>query len=160
MWVRLTQLQPGWIYEGWMVRDFGAPNAIWLSYGKFRPDATGAVNTRDDTGWGPFSGVTDFLTDGEEEFPGDDWISNPLGYPFPRELTLPLDLRERTATGDFRWTHVISIEPARDQGEPISTERPFFVQPYRDPFGGGAPGVPRAITFRPDAVPHGTVEVR
>jgi len=159
MWVRLTQLQPGWTYEGWMVRDIDLPGAIWLSYGKFVPDATGAVNTRDDTGWGEFSGVIDFLN-GEEEFPGDDWISNPLGYPVPGDLTLPLNLREKTSSGGSRWTHVITIEPSSDKGEPVTTPRPFVVRPYRDPFGDGGPGVPRTITFHADAVPGGEVIVR
>ena len=154
MWVRLTQLDPGWTYEGWMVRDMGTANAIWLSYGKFTPDYTGAVNTRDNTGWGPYSGVLDFRTDGEEEFPGDDWISNPLNFPLPNGLTLPLNLRETDATGAFRWTHVITIEPAWNKEEAIGSERPFFVMPYRDPFGGGAPGAARTITFRSDGVPN------
>jgi hypothetical protein len=160
MWVRLTQLDNAWTYEGWMVRDIGQPNAIWLSYGKFRPDYTGAVNTRDDTGWGPYSGVLDFRTGGEEEFPGDDWISNPLGYVFPKELSLPLDLREKTASGALRWTHVITIEPASDHGEPIGGERPFFIRPYQDLFGDGAPGIPRAITFRPENIPSGRAELK
>jgi anti-sigma-K factor RskA len=161
-WVRLTQLQAGWTYEGWMVRDFGAPppDAIWLSYGKFIPDWTGAVNGRDDTGWGPFSGVLDFRTGGEEEFPGDDWISNPLNFSFPAALTLPLNLREKTTAGASRWTHVITIEPARDRGEPIGSERPFFIAPYRDPFGDGGPAAPRAITFHRETVPRGRVDVR
>jgi hypothetical protein len=72
MWVRLARLHPGWTYEGWMVRDLGTANEIWLSYGKFVPDATGALSEKDDTGWGPFSGVIDFRTAGVEEFPGDD----------------------------------------------------------------------------------------
>lgn len=160
MWVRLTQLRTGWTYEGWMVRDHGTAQAIWLSYGKFLPDQSGAVNARDDTGWGPFSGVLDFQTAGEEEFPGDDWISNPLGYPFPAALTLPLNLREQNGDGSFRWTHVITIEPAWNRGEPIGSERPFLVVPYRDPFGGGGPGEPRTITFRPDGVPGGTATIR
>lgn len=160
MWVRLTQLDNGWTYEGWMVRDIGQPNAIWLSYGKFRPDYTGAVNSRDDTGWGPYSGVLDFRTDGEEEFPGDDWISNPLGYAFPKELSLPLDLREKTPSGALRWTHAITIEPASNRGEPIGGERPFFIRPYQDLFGDGAPGIPRAITFRPENVPSGRAELK
>lgn len=154
-WVRLASLTPGWIYEGWMVRDHGAPDAIWLSYGKFLPDAGGAVAARDDTGWGPFSGVEDFQTAGEEEYPGDDWFSNPLGFPFPSVLTLPLDLREKNAQGVGRWTHVITIEPISDQGEPIGSERPFAIRPYRDGFGDAAPGTPRTITFRPEGVPRG-----
>jgi len=159
-WVRLTQVREGWIYEGWMVRDYGGSNAIWLSYGKFRPDQTGAVNSRDDTGWGAFSGVLDFQTAGEEEYPGDDWISNPLNLPFPSELTLPLNLREATAGGQSRWTHVITIEPAWNKGEPLATEKPFLIRPYRDPFGNGAPGDPRTITFREDGVPRGTATIR
>ena len=120
-----------------MVRDIDTPNAVWLSYGKFLPDASGTVNTRDDTGWGEFSGVTDFLK-GEEEFPGDDWISNPLGYPVPGGLTLP----------------------SSDRGEPVTTPRPFTIRPYRDPFGDGAPGAARTITFRADGVPRGEVTTR
>jgi hypothetical protein len=160
MWVRLTQLDPGWTYEGWMVRDIGTADAIWLSYGKFTPDYTGAVNTRDNTGWGPYSGVVDFRTDGEEEFPGDDWISNPLSFPLPNGLTLPLDLRETNASGVFRWTHVITIEPAWNRDEEIGTERPFLVRPYQDSFGGGGPGTARTITFHPDAVPGAHVTAR
>ena len=158
-WVRLAQLDAGWTYEGWMVRDFGAPEAIWLSYGKFAPDQTGAVSGRDDTGWGPFSGVLDFQTAGEEEFPGDDWISNPLNFPFPAALTLPLDLREKTLAGASRWTHVVTIEPARDRGEPIGAERPFFMRPYRDPFGDGASDEPRIITFHDETIPHARVVI-
>jgi len=160
MWVRLTPLDAGWTYEGWMVRDIGQPNAIWLSYGKFVPDYTGAVNARDDTGWGPFSGVVDYRTDGEEEFPGDDWISNPLNLPFPKEIKLPLNLRETDAAGNYRWTHVITIEPAWNRGEAIGNERPFAIRPYQDPFGGGAPGNPRTITFHPENVPSGRAELR
>ncbi len=160
MWVRLTQLQTGWTYEGWMVRDIGQPNAIWLSYGKFTPDYTGAVNSRDDSGWGPFSGVVDFRTDGEEEFPGDDWISNPLNLPFPKELSLPLNLRETDASGAFRWTHVITIEPAWNRGEAVGAERPFFIRPYQDAFGGGAPGAPRSITYRAENLPTGRAQLQ
>jgi hypothetical protein len=159
MWVRLTPLQPGWVYEGWMVRDIDTPNAVWLSYGKFLPDASGAVNSRDDTGWGEFSGVTDFLK-GEEEFPGDDWISNPLGYQMPGGLPLPLNLREKTTSGAGRWTHLITIEPSSDRGEPVTTPRPFTIRPYRDAFGDAGPGVPRPITFRADGVPKGEVVLR
>jgi len=155
MWVRLTPLTPGWTYEGWMVRDLGAPDAIWLSYGKFLPDASGAVASRDDTGWGAFSGVEDFQTAGEEEFPGDDWFSNPLGFPLPASLRLPLDLREQNAQGGGRWTHVLTIEPITDKGEPIGRERPFAIRPYRDAFGNQAPGIPRTITYRVDGVPRG-----
>jgi hypothetical protein len=158
-WVRLTQLDAGWTYEGWMVRDFGTSDSIWLSYGKFVPDQSGAVSGRDDTGWGPFSGVLDFQTAGEEEFPGDDWIANPLNFPFPAALTLPLDLRETTALGVSRWTHVITIEPARDRGEPIGSERPFFLRPYHDPFGDGASDEPRRITFHGETIPHARIVI-
>jgi hypothetical protein len=142
-----------------MVRDLGAANAVWLSYGKFLPDVTGAVNSRDDTGWGEFSGVTDYLK-GEEEFPGDDWISNPLGYQMPGGLSLPVNLREKSPGGAGRWTHLITIEPSSDRGEPVGAPRPFTVRPYRDPFGDGGPGVPRTITFRADGVPRGEVVLR
>lgn len=167
-WVRLTPLHEGWVYEGWVVRDLGSPHAIWLSYGKFLTDPFGAVNSRDDTGWGPFSGVFDYITAGEkkEDYPGDDWISNPVGFPWPEELPLPLDLRERNAAGEARWSHVITIEPATDRGEEIMTERPFVVRPYVDPFvermaGIVRPfGLPVPISFHPEAVPSATAKVR
>jgi hypothetical protein len=160
MWVRLTQLEAGWTYEGWMVRDIEAPGAIWLSYGKFEPDETGAVNAKDDTGWGPFSGVIEFRSGGVDNFPGNDWIANPFGYSFPAALSLPLDLREKTLDGRGRWTHVITIEPATDRGEPIGSERPFFIRPYRDSFGDAGPGIPREITYYAESIPRGQVEVR
>jgi hypothetical protein len=159
-YVRLTPLQRGWTYEGWMVRDVGQPMAIWLSYGKFVPDWTGALSEPDDTGWGPFSGVTDFRRARLEDFPGDDWISNPLNLPWREELALPLNLREKDAEGRLRWTHVITIEPATDRGEAIGAERPFFLRPYVDSFGDLPPGAPRTITFRVETVPHGTVTLR
>jgi hypothetical protein len=159
-YVRLAQLQPGWTYEGWMVRDFGSSHEIWLSYGKFLPDWTGAVNSPDDTGWGPFSGVTDYTRARLEDFPGDDWISNPLHLPFPAELTLPLNLRERDASGTLRWTHVISIEPATDKGEAIGSERPFVLRPYVDVFGDLAPGAPRTITIHHDRIPSAVLEAQ
>jgi hypothetical protein len=165
-WVRMTQLRPGWVYEGWVVRDLDTPGAVWLSYGKFLPDGTGALRSRDDTGWGAFSGVADFRTAGEEEYPGDDWISNPLGYPLPAGLVLPLDLRERTAAGAARWTHVVTVEPASDRGEAITRERPFLLRPYRDAFRERVEGLPRsyglpqAITLRPEGLPRGAAEVR
>ena len=159
-YVRLTQLQNGWTYEGWMVRDLGSANEIWLSYGKFLPDWTGAANQPDDTGWGPFSGVADYWNSRLEDFPGDDWISNPLKLPFPQQLQLPLDLREKDASGKLRWTHVITIEPMSDKGEAIGSERPFGIRPYVDPFGDLRAGDPRTISFHPENVPSGEVVVR
>jgi len=159
-YVRLTQLQAGWTYEGWMVRDLGSPQEIWLSYGKFLPDWTGALNQPDDTGWGPFSGVADYASSHLEDFPGDDWISNSLGFPFPAALSLPLNLREKDASGKLRWSHVITIEPMSDKGERIGTERPFFLRPYADSFGDLNPGMPRSITFHKEVVPSGRVAVQ
>ncbi len=160
MWVRLTQLRLGWLYEGWVVRDFGLPGAVWFSYGKFRPDQTGAVNARDDQGWGAFSGVLDFATEESEEFPGGDFISNPLDLPVPGNLSLPLNFLEKTSTGASRWTHVITIEPSWNKGEALATERPFFLYPYSDSVGSSGPGVPRTITYHPQLLPVGTAELR
>lgn len=160
MWVRLTQLQAGWIYEGWVVRDVGLPGAVWFSYGKFLPDQTGAVSARDDQGWGAFSGVLDFASEQSEEFPGGDFISNPLHLPVPGDLLLPLNLTEKTAAGGSRWTHVITIEPAWNKGEGLATERPFFLAPYSDAVGSGGPGLPRTITYRASVIPSGSAVLR
>jgi hypothetical protein len=55
---------------------------------------------------------------------------------------------------------VITIEPASNRGEPIGSERPFFIRPYQDLFGDGAPGIPRAITFRPENIPSGRADLK
>ncbi|NIQ59452.1 MAG: hypothetical protein GWN71_40710, partial [Gammaproteobacteria bacterium] len=51
-----TPLTRGWVYEGWVVRDHGSPEAVWVSYGKFTPNSFRRQDRRDDTGLGPFSG--------------------------------------------------------------------------------------------------------
>jgi hypothetical protein len=159
-WVRLTPLSAGWVYEHWVVRDFGTPEAIWLSAGKFRPTRFGIVSERDHTGWGPFSGVADFEVAGEEQVPGADWYANPLGLPFPDELSLPLDLTETDGQGRARWTYAITVEPAFDFDEPLTTERPFPITPYHEPVGTAGPGVPRELGLRADGLPSGTVYLR
>jgi hypothetical protein len=55
---------------------------------------------------------------------------------------------------------VITIEPATDRGEPLTTERPFFMRPYTDPFGDLPPGAPRTITFHAETLPRGTVTLQ
>lgn len=159
-WVRLTPLDEGWFYEHWVVRDLGSEEEIWLSNGKFRPNRFGVVIGRDHTGWGPFSGVADYETAGEEEVPGADYYGNPLGLPFPEALELPLDLTEQSADGLSRWHYVITAEPSSDWNEPLTTERPFPVMLYVEPFGTGGPGEPRALRLRTDLLPRGTAEVR
>ena len=37
-WVRLSPLTPGWVYEGWMVRDIDAPGAIERDYDRYQID--------------------------------------------------------------------------------------------------------------------------
>ncbi len=171
-YLTFTPLSRGWIYEGWLVRDYGTANAVWLSYGKFEPDIVKKVRERDDTGLGPFSGQTRYREAMWEEivFPGDDWLGNPHGYPVPGNLTLPVDLNgcfrppsECEAAGHeygpSRWTHVITIEPKSDLGEDPWRARPSVARPYRNPIGEGAPAEPRTIRFYPDELPGGTVRV-
>jgi hypothetical protein len=50
-------------------------------------------------------------------------------------------------TGEAVWYHVITIEPAFDEGEPMYDARPFFIQPYGNPVGEGGPGDPRLINY-------------
>ncbi len=160
--VSFTPLQPGWTYEGWVVRDYGTANAIWVSYGKFLPDNRKKANRRDDTGLGPYSGQIEYSTAMEDEvyFPGDDWLANPHGYPVPGDLALPFDLNGDAARGiPSRWTHVITIEPRTDGGEDPWLARPFFLQPYRNAIGEGAADVGRKILFHPDELPRGSVRI-
>lgn len=159
-----SPLTEGWAYEGWIVQDFDTAEAVWVSYGKFRPDPLRQANTRDDTGLGPFSGRNDyeFALALQVRVPGDDWFANPLALPVPGGLVLPLDLNGDAASGTAsRWTHVITIEPwgANRDPEPVTASRPFFLAPYRNAIGEGLPGDQRSIAFHVDELPTGTAAV-
>lgn len=156
--VRLTQLQPSWMYEGWIVRDFGTADELWISFGKYRPDFFGLLTSRDDTGSGPFSGDEDYLNAGVEDVPGDEYttavVADQLGVHIPGNLEMPILLDAvDPATGEAVWTHVITIEPAFDEDEPFYTNRPFVLRPYMNPIGEGRPSEPRVIQYVPDNVP-------
>ena len=162
--VRVTPLRPGWTYEGWAVHRPGTPGEVWVSYGKFRPDVTGLLSSRDDTGSGPFSGDVDYLNSGVEDVPGEEWyidtVAVQLGLEIPGGLPLPFDLDAvDPATGEAVWHHVITIEPAFDQGEPLYTGLPFLLRPYGNPIGPGGPGDPRTIR-RLDDPPRGVARAR
>ncbi len=150
--VHLTPLQRGWLYEGWIVYRQGTPDETWLSYGKFRPDPYGLLTSRDNTGSGVFSGDADYLNGGVEDVPGEEWtttrVARHFGLDLPEGLTLPLDLDAVDAvTGEAVWHHMITIEPAFDEDEPLTAERPFMLRPYRNGVGAGGPGVPRKIIY-------------
>jgi hypothetical protein len=152
------------MYEGWAVRDLGGDDEVWLSYGKFRPDWQGLLTSRDDTGSGPFSGDADYLNAGVEDVPGEEWnttrVAAQLGLTLPGGLTPPLELDAvDPATGEAVWTHVITIEPSFDEGEPLLTGTPFMVRPYGNPIGAGRAGDPRRIELREEA-PSGRVRIR
>lgn len=160
--LRLTPLRAGWIYEGWVVHDYGTPRECWISYGKFLPDGFREVNTRDDTGLGIFSGQFDYVNamPVDVDMPGDDFVSNIHEKPVPCGLTLPFDLNGDAAQGiRSPWTHVITIEPTFDRGEEPLTEQPFLLQPYRNPFGEGPPNEGRVVEFYPELVPRGSATI-
>lgn len=159
--VKLTPLLRGWLYEGWIVRDFGTPGAIWISYGKFRPDPLSLLTSRDHTGSGLFSGDEDFVNGGVEDVPGDEWttkrIAGTFGLDLPHGLDVPLALDAvDPATGEAVWSHVITIEPAFDETEPLTTERPFALRPYRNAIGAGSAALPRKILYQ-DNDPYAVV---
>ena len=150
--VKLTPLQRGWLYEGWIVYRQGTPDEVWISYGKYRPDPYGLLTSRDNTGSGPFSGDDDYVNGGVEDVPGDEWtttrIADHFGLRLPGGLQVPLILNAvEAATGAAVWHHAITIEPAFDEDEPLTGERPFLLRPYRNAIGAGGPGVPRKILY-------------
>lgn len=148
--VHVAPVDRAWLYEGWIVYRHGTPDAVWISYGKFHPDQRGLLTSRDNTGSGPFSGDEDYRNGGVEEVPGDEWTMNIFELDMPGGLELPLALDAvDPATGEAVWTHVISIEPAFDELEPLYSGRPFL-RPYRNPIGEGGPQVPRYIQLRGD----------
>lgn len=148
--VKVTPVRRTWTYAGWAVHRWGTPSEIWVPYGKFRPDELGLLSSRDDTGSGPFSGDEDYLNAGVEDVPGEEWadarVADELGLELPGGLQTPLNLDSVDAvTGEALWHHVITIEPAFDEGEPMYAARPFIIRPYRNPIGLGGPGDPRLI---------------
>ena len=166
-WLDFMPLRPEWTYEGWVVLDYGTPDAVWFSYGKFAIDVDKQAKFEDDSGFGPFSGRIDYLTDPFEEIemPGDDWIGNPHGVPLPGglpESVLPLDLNGCLGmgcrpfwSGPSSFTHVITVEPATDMGEDPWLALPFFVAPYRNPIGEGPPDEARRVEYFPETLPRG-----
>ncbi len=150
--VKLTPLQRGWIYEGWIVYRQGTPQEVWIPYGKFRPDLEGFLTSRDNTGSGYFSGDADYVNGGVEDVPGDEWtttrVADHMGLTMPGGLALPLALDAVDAEGEAIWHHVITIEPAFDEDEPPLTDRPFPLRPYRNAIGAGGPGEPREIVYQ------------
>lgn len=156
--VKVTPLQAGWTYEGWIVKN--VTPEIWISYGKFRPDEFSLLTSRDDSGSGPFAGTEDFRNAGVEDVPGEEWtsteIADQLGISLPAGLTVPLELDEVDGEGNAVWRHVISIEPARDLVEGPLEGRPFTIRPYTNDIGPDGPGVPRTI-LRISSGPSGRV---
>ena len=146
--VKLTPLQSSWLYEGWIVYRPGTPQECWVSHGKFRPDLFGLLTSRDNTGSGPYSGDADYVNGGIEDVPGDEWTSDPFDLPTPCGLPLPLALDSVAPDGRPLWYHAITIEPAFQESEPLTAERPFILRPYRNPIGTGGPGDPRTILYR------------
>lgn len=145
--VKLTPLQRGWIYEGWIVRQ--TEPELWISYGKFRPDEMSLLRSRDDTGAGPFAGDEDFRNAGVEDVPGEEWttdrVARQLGITMPDDVSLPLQLDALDSAGNPVWHHVITIEPAFDELEGPLEGRPFNLRPYQNAIGTGGPGEPRVI---------------
>lgn len=155
--VHLIPLDPAWLYEGWIVHRPGTAEEIWISYGKYRPDLYGLLTSRDHTGSGPFSGDEDFRNGGVEDVPGEEWTVDHPEYDIPGGLELPLELDALDPqTGEAVWYHVITVEPAFDESERITTERPFVVRPYRNPIGEGRASDPRRIEYQEND-PVGTI---
>lgn len=168
LYLTFTPLTEGWTYGGWVVRDHGTGDELWVSYGTFRADPLRRASGRDYTGLGPFSGKTDYerALPLAVSYPGDDWLANPLDLPVPGGLPLPFDLngcmdgpdacRERgEEPGPSRWTHVITVEPYDDRYEDPWLARPSPIRVYRNPIGEAQPAVPREIRFTPDELPVG-----
>ena len=61
-------------------------------------------------------------------------------------------------TGDSQWMHVISIEPAFDEGEATLAARPFQLKPFGNPFGDGGPTDSRTINAL-NPMPSGTATI-
>jgi hypothetical protein len=168
LYLTFTPVTEGWTYGGWVVRDHGTPDEVWVSYGTFRPDPLRRASSRDYTGLGPFSGKTDYrrALPLAVSYPGEDWLANPLDLPVPAGLRLPFDLNGCTDAagaclergeepGPSRWTHVITVEPYENRYLDPWTARPSPISVYRNAIGEAEPEVPREIRFLKDELPRG-----
>lgn len=169
LYLTFTPLTEGWTYGGWVVRDHGTPDEVWVSYGTFRPDPFRRASTRDYTGLGPFSGKTDYRRALPQavSYPGDDWLANPLDLPVPGSLPLPFDLNgcmddpaedclaRGEEPGPSRWTHVITVEPYEDRYQNPWLARPSPIRVYRNAIGEAPPDSLRELRFLADEIPRG-----
>ncbi len=154
--VTLPVLNAGWVYEGWVVYGPGTANQMAFSYGKYTPEADGTLSGRDSDAAGPFSGAPGDLQAGPP-FPGGDFVL--LNGNAAPGTDLPFDFNgDDAVTGDSMWMHVISIEPAFDEGEGSLNAVPFQLKPFGDPFGDGGPTDMRTIAAL-NPLPTGTVAV-
>ncbi|RMH23102.1 MAG: hypothetical protein D6701_00670 [Gemmatimonadetes bacterium] len=159
-YARFAPLTAGWLYEGWVVRDYGTADALWISYGKFAPGPRRYARFRDDTGPGGFSGYLDYEKAllREVHWPGDDFLANPLAVSLPEGLSLPLDLNGSPGSPS-RWTHVITVEPYAEREEAPLASEPFFLRLYRNPIGDAPPEAPRTIVADFSGLPAGLVRL-
>ncbi len=153
--VSLPPVAPGWVYEGWVVFMPGTAQQVAISYGKYTPQAGGTLSGRDSDAGGPLSGAPGD-PNGGPPFPGSDFVMA-NGSTVPGGLPIPFDFNGDDATiGDSDWMHVISVEPAFDQGELPLEAVPFQLKPFGNPFGDGGPTDPRTIEMLAP-FPTGTV---
>jgi len=169
--LKVTPLMQEWVYEGWIVMDYGQATECWVSYGKMESGQDDRLNRQDNTGFGPFSGFRDYVANPlaiEHNFPGDDWVENPLDLPVPCGLEIPFDLNGNASQGiPSRWTHVITIEPMSDKtaenpeldvAAPLWA-KPFIIRPYMNDIGPGLADEARVIGYHAAGVPQGTAQL-
>ena len=101
MWVRLSH-RSWWTYEGWMVRDFGQPNAIWLSRQFAGLHRRGQLARRH-RGVRSRASSTSRPTAKRISWRRLDLESAQLA--FPKELTLPLNQRKASVARLAGRTH-------------------------------------------------------
>jgi hypothetical protein len=155
--VTLPPLANGWTYEGWLVYSPGTAMQTAISYGKYRPQGDGTLRGRDSDAAGPLSGAPGNLGSGPP-FPGGDFVMA-NGNAVPMGIVLPFDFNgDDQVTGDSQWMHVISIEPAFDEGEGTLAAVPFQLKPFGNPFGDGGPTDPRTINAL-NPLPTGTATI-
>ena len=140
----LPALTSGWTYEGWVVYRPGTSDQVAISYGKYAPQSDGTLSGRDSDAGGPLSGAPGDLQAGPP-FPGGDFVAA-NGNAVPGGLAVPFDFNGDDAViGDSEWMHVISIEPAFDEGEASLDAVPFQLKPFGNPFGDGGETDARTI---------------
>ncbi|MHC4428457.1 MAG: hypothetical protein ACYS0D_07610 [Planctomycetota bacterium] len=144
----LPALQPGWVYEGWVV-ETSAGGPFPVTTGRFADDqGVNGTADRDSDEQGPFGGTEN----NGPPIPGNDYVMDNASEMLPAGLARP-----PFTLNDGNWMVVITLEPTDND-----TPGPFSVKPLGAAVADGAATAPTTFDFGFDplgSIPSGTASL-